>query len=86
MPKTATHLKINEKYTPSPLYAAHFSSNGDLVGLLVGIAAVAVGEVDVTVGLRHHPAYRVAPLPDDVRVVGVAHVHLHRHAASTTKF
>jgi hypothetical protein len=70
---------------PGPLYTAHLAGNGDLVGLLVGVAAVAVREVDVAVGLRHHAADRVPPLPDNVRVVRVAHVHLHRHAAKHIK-
>ena len=49
-----------------------------LVTLLVGVAPVAVWEVDVAVGLGHHPPDRVPALADDVAVVSVAHVHLHR--------
>ena len=49
-----------------------------LVTLLVRVAPVAVREVDVAVGLGHDAPYRVPALADDVAVVSVAHVHLHR--------
>ena len=52
-----------------------------LVTLLVRVAPVAVREVDVTIGLCHHPPDGVAPLAYDVGVVGVGHVHLHGHSA-----
>ena len=48
-----------------------------LVTLLVGVAAVTVWEVNVTVSLGHHSPDGVATLADDVAVVGVGDVHLH---------
>ena len=51
--------------------------NPNLVGLLVGVGPVGVREVDVAVGLHHDAPDGVAALADDVRVVGVSHVHLH---------
>ena len=49
-----------------------------LVTLLVRVAPVAVREVDVAVSLGHDAPDRVPSLTDDVTVVSVAHVHLHR--------
>ena len=49
-----------------------------LVTLLIWITAVTVWEVNVTVCLGHYPPDRVPALPDDVAVVGVGDVHLHR--------
>jgi hypothetical protein len=51
-----------------------------LVALLHRVGPVGVGEVHVTLGLLHDPLDAEPPLADDVRVVGVADVHLHGDA------
>lgn len=54
----------------------------DLVALLRLVVAVGVGEVDMTARVLHHLLDVVAPFADDVRVLGVRHVHLQGHAVA----
>ena len=49
-----------------------------LVTLLVRVAPIAVREVDVAIGFCHDAPYRVPALADNVAMVSVTNVHLHR--------
>lgn len=64
----------------SSLDALHFAGNGHLVALFLVITAIAVGKVYMTASLLHHAFNGQSTFPNDVRVIGVADVELHRDA------
>jgi len=70
---------------PGPLHALQTAAQRHLVGLLRGIGAVRIGEVDVGVGVVHDALDVVATSSDDVRVVRVADVHFHNHPRALLK-
>merc|ERR1719233_1387983 len=71
---------------PGPLHSCHLPRYGNLVTLLIGIAPVAVREVDMAVSLRHYSPDCVSALADNVGVVCVAYVHLHSDSAVGCSF
>lgn len=82
------HLKGDEQRRgepdegPGPLHALQATAQRHLVGLLGGIGAVRVREVDVRVGVVHDALDVVAAASNDVRVVRVADVHFHDHTGA----
>lgn len=75
---------LNEKSHPNTSTGAfdapHLASDGDLIALVLVIAAVAIWEMDVTASFLHHSFNRQAAFADDMRMVGVTNVQLHGHS------